>query len=99
MTKRTLVLYVAQQIGVTVEQSKALVELLAETAIQEVKNSGMFAIPGIGRIVIIERPLRLGPSSPPTQEIRIKTGSVVKFRVSKTVQDAIANEEQLGLGQ
>jgi nucleoid DNA-binding protein len=90
MTKTALVKLLAKQIGVTVKQSEALVDLLAETAIKEAKSNGIFAIPGIGRMVTIERKLRLG-RSPHTPGIEKRTKTVVKFRLSKAVQEAIVS--------
>jgi nucleoid DNA-binding protein len=92
MTKAELVKHVAEQIGLTVKQSKALVDLLGETAIKEAKSNGIFAIPGIARMVTIERKLRLG-RNPHTPGIEKRTKTVVKFRVSKAVQEAIVSSD------
>jgi DNA-binding protein HU-beta len=65
-------------------------ETLADTAIKETKKSGIFVIPGIGRLVKAERKARIGRNPQTGEAIKIKAKTVVKFRVAKAAKDAIA---------
>ena len=68
----------------------AFLDLLAETAIKETKKSGVFVIPGIGRLVKAERKARMGRNPQTGEAIKIKAKTVVKFRVAKSAKDVIA---------
>jgi DNA-binding protein HU-beta len=60
MTKTALVRQLAEKLELTNKQSAAFLDLLADTAIKETKKSGVFVIPGLGRLVKAERKARLG---------------------------------------
>lgn len=89
MTKANLIKDLAARLLIPRSACKALLNSLAETAVREVQQNGIFVIPGIGRLVAVQRRLRLGRSPGPA-EIRIRTRTVLKFRVAKAVSDAVA---------
>jgi DNA-binding protein HU-beta len=62
---------------------------LAQTAVAEVKKNGLFVIPGIGRLVRVERKARMGRNPATGAAIKIAAKKVVKFRVAKAAKDAI----------
>ena len=90
MTKTALVRQLAEKLELTNKQSAAFLDLLADTAIKETKKSGVFVIPGLGRLVKAERKARLGRNPQTGEQIKIKAKTVVKFRVAKAAKDAIA---------
>jgi DNA-binding protein HU-beta len=90
MTKTQLVRLVAEKHGVNNKQAAAFLEHLAETAIKETKKSGVFILPGIGKLVKANRKARMGRNPQTGQEIKIPAKTVVKFRVAKAAKDAIA---------
>jgi DNA-binding protein HU-beta len=65
-------------------------DLLADTAVKETKKSGVFVIPGLGRLVKAHRKARTGRNPQTGEPIQIKAKTVVKFRVAKAAKDAIA---------
>jgi len=65
------------------------VDKYAELAIRETKKNGLFVLPGIGRLVRQERKARIGRNPATGEKIKIAAKKVVKFRVAKTVKDAI----------
>ena len=71
------------------DRAKAMLENLATTAIGEVKKNGMFVLPGIGRLVRVERKARMGRNPATGEAIKIAAKKVVKFRVAKSAKDAI----------
>ena len=62
---------------------------LAATAIAEVKKNGVFVLPGIGRLVRVDRKARMGRNPATGEAIKIAAKKVVKFRVAKSAKDAI----------
>jgi DNA-binding protein HU-beta len=60
---------------------------LTALAYKEAKNS--FTIPGIGKLVLVNRKARIGRNPATGEEIKIPAKRVVKFRVSKKAKDAI----------
>jgi len=90
MTKTALVRQLAEKLELTNKQSAAFLDLLADTAIKETKKSGVFVIPGLGRLVKAERKARMGRNPQTGEQIKIKAKTVVKFRVAKSAKDMIA---------
>ena len=62
---------------------------LAEGAIKEVKKNGVFVVPGLGRLVRVDRKARMGRNPATGEAIKIPAKKVVKFRVAKAAKDAI----------
>jgi len=58
-------------------------------AIKEVRKTGSFVVPGLGKLVRVERKARMGRNPATGESIQIPAKKVVKFRVSKSVKDAI----------
>jgi DNA-binding protein HU-beta len=90
LTKTALIRQMAEKMELTNKQVAAFLELLADTAIKETKKSGVFVIPGIGRLVKAERKARIGRNPQTGEAIKIKAKTVVKFRVAKAAKDSIA---------
>ncbi len=90
MTKTQLVRMMAEKIEVTNKQAAAFFDLLADTAIQQAKKSGVFVVPGIGRLKKVQRKARTGRNPQTGEAIKIKAKTTAKFYVAKAVKDAIA---------
>jgi DNA-binding protein HU-beta len=89
MTQSQIVQTLAGKCEVTRKQSKMMMDGLAETAIAEVKKNGVFVLPGIGRLVRVDRKARMGRNPATGESIKIAAKKVVKFRVAKAAKDAI----------
>src|ERR1700691_5165050 len=89
MTQTQLVRGMAEKGEVTNKQSRAMMHHLSSLPISEVKKSGVFVLPGIGRLVRVDRKARLGRNPATGEAIKIPAKKVVKFRVAKSVKDAI----------
>ena len=89
MTQTQLVRSLAETCEVSNKVSRALLDKLATTAIAEVKKNGVFVLPGIGRLVRVDRKARIGRNPATGESIKIPAKKVVKFRVAKAVKDAI----------
>lgn len=89
MTQTQIVRSLAEGAGVTNKQARALVDGLSALAIAEVKKNGLFVVPGIGRLVRVDRKARMGRNPATGETIKIAAKKVVKFRVAKAAKDAI----------
>jgi DNA-binding protein HU-beta len=89
MTQTQIITTLAEKCDVPKKTAKALMERLAGTAISEVKKNGIFIVPGIGRLVRVERKARMGRNPATGEAIKIAAKKVVKFRVAKAAKDAI----------
>jgi DNA-binding protein HU-beta len=90
MTKSEIAANLADQVGITKKQVSQLMQAQAELAYKQAKNT--FVIPGIGKLVLVERParemvMRFGPKA--GQTVKIPKKKVLKFRVAKAAKDAI----------
>jgi DNA-binding protein HU-beta len=89
MTQTAIVRELAETAGVNNRVAKHFMESLAELAVRETKKNGIFVMPGIGRLVRAERKARVGRNPATGEAIKIPAKRVVKFRVAKSVKDAI----------
>ena len=89
MTRTQLVRSLAEAGEVTNKQSRSILDELSKLAIGEVKKNGVFVLPGIGRLVRVDRKARLGRNPATGEAIKIPAKKVVKFRVAKAAKDAI----------
>ena len=89
MTQSAIVKELAEATGTTTKTAKQFMTSFSDMAVRETKKNGMFVIPGIGRLVRVERKARMGRNPATCQEIKIPAKKVVKFRVAKAVKDAI----------
>jgi len=90
MTKTQLVRHLAEKVGSNNKTAAAFLDHLSETAIKETKKTGLFVVPGLGRLVKAHRKARMGRNPQTGEPIQIKAKTVVKFRVAKAAKDAIA---------
>ena len=89
LTKTALTRLLAEKMELTNKQVTAFMELLADTAIKETKKSGVFVIPGIGRLVKAERKARIGRNPQTGEAIKIPAKTVVKFRLAQAFKNAV----------
>ena len=89
MTQTQIVQTLADKCETTKKVAKAMMDNLAETAIAQVKKNGMFVLPGIGRLVRVDRKARMGRNPATGESIKIAAKKVVKFRVAKAAKEAI----------
>ncbi|HYM09595.1 MAG TPA: HU family DNA-binding protein [Bryobacterales bacterium] len=89
MTQSQLVRALAEACGTNNKAARGYLEALGSTAIKEVKRCGEFVIPGIGKLVRVDRKARMGRNPATGEAIKIPAKKVVKFRVAKAAKDAI----------
>ena len=64
-------------------------DALGQTALAEVKKNGVFVLPGIGRLLKVERQARMGRNPATGEAIKIPAKTVVKARIAKQLKDAV----------
>jgi DNA-binding protein HU-beta len=89
MTQSQLIKKLAETVGVPTKVAKAFTTAYADMAIAETKKNGVTVLPGIGRLVRVDRKARMGRNPATGEAIKIPAKKVVKFRVAKAVKDAI----------
>jgi DNA-binding protein HU-beta len=89
MTQTQLVRALAEHGEVNNKVARTILDGLAAMAIAEVKKNGVFVLPGIGRLVRVDRKARTGRNPATGETIKIPAKKVVKFRVAKAAKDAI----------
>jgi len=87
LTKSQILGTLADKTGVSKKAAGQFVEELVKLAYKEAKNS--FTIPGLGKIVLVNRKARLGRNPATGATIQIPAKRVVKFRIAKAAKDAI----------
>jgi DNA-binding protein HU-beta len=89
MTQSEIVQALAEKCEVPKKVAQVMLASLSETAISEVKKNGLFVLPGIGRLVRVDRKARMGRNPATGEAIKIAAKKVVKFRIAKAAKDAI----------
>lgn len=89
MTQTQLVKELAGAVEVPNKSAKQFLAAFAQIAVHETKKNGVFVIPGLGRLVRVDRKARMGRNPATGEAIKIPAKKVVKFRVAKAVRDAI----------
>jgi DNA-binding protein HU-beta len=95
MTQTAIVRELAETTGVNNRVAKNFMDSLAQLAVRETKKNGVFVMPGIGRLVRAERKARIGRNPATGEAIKIPAKRVVKFRVAKSVKDAIVPSKKV----
>jgi DNA-binding protein HU-beta len=87
LTKSQITTSLAETVGVTKKQAVEALEALVALAYKNAKNK--FTIPGLGKLVLVNRKARMGRNPATGATIKIPAKRVVKFRVAKAAKDAI----------
>jgi DNA-binding protein HU-beta len=87
LTKSLITASIAETVGITKKQAVEVIEALTALAYKNAKNS--FTLPGLGKLVLVNRKARMGRNPATGATIKIAAKKVVKFRVAKAAKDAI----------
>ena len=89
MTKSQLLSELATSAELSKKQVAALLDKITELAYKQVKSAGEFVVPGIGKLVKVNRKARMGRNPATGESIQIPAKTVVKFRVAKAAKEAV----------
>ena len=87
LTKSEIVSGMAEAAEITKKDAETALTALVEMAYEGMENG--FTIPGLGKLVLVERKARLGRNPATGETIKIPAKKVIKFRVAKAANDAV----------
>ena len=87
LSKSQIAAAIAEKSGITKKQAAEILDVIAELAYKNAKNT--FTLPGLGKLVLVNRAARVGRNPATGETIQIAAKRVVKFRVAKAAKDAI----------
>ncbi len=87
LTKSATLKVLADKVGLSKKQIAQVLEELTCLAYKEAKNS--FTLPGLGKLVLVNRKARMGRNPATGEVIKIAAKKVLKFRVAKAAKDAV----------
>ena len=91
MTKSQVIDHLAKKTQTTKKFSQQFVNELVNLAYKEAKNS--FTIPGLGKLVLVNRKERMGRNPATGESILIPAKRVLKFRIAKAAKDAVLGKK------
>lgn len=91
MTKAQLVARLSQKTEVSKKQVAQLLDQLADVAYKEAKRG--FTVPGIGKLVVVNRKARMGRNPATGEPIKIPAKRALKFRIAKAAKDAVLGKK------
>lgn len=89
LTKAQLVAHLAESAGISKKDVLAVLDELTTLAYKEAKKEKGFTLPGLGKLVRVQRKARMGRNPKTGEPIKIKARTALKFRVAKQAKDAI----------
>ena len=89
MTQSQVVKHLAGANGVSNKAAKAFLQSVVDLAVGQAKKSGIFVVPGFGRLKKVNRKARMGRNPATGEAIKIPAKTVVKARIAKQLKDAV----------
>lgn len=89
LTKSQIMQTLAEKTDCSKKDVVKVLEAMTDLAYAQVKKSGEFVVPGIGKLVKVHRKERMGRNPATGETIKIPARTVVKFRVAKAAKDAV----------
>ena len=86
-TKSQIIDAIAERTNVEKKVAEAMLDCLAQLAYEHAQDE--FTLPGIGKLVVVDRKARTGRNIRTGAEIQIPAKRVLKFRVAKAAKEAI----------
>jgi len=87
MTKGQILDHLAKKTGVTKKLAGQFLEELVALSYKEAKKA--FVIPGLGKLVVVNRKARMGRNPATGETMKIPAKKVLKFRIAKQAKDAV----------
>lgn len=87
LTKAQIISTLADDTGLSKKEITGVLSAQTELAYKEAKSG--YTIPGLGKLVVVDRKARQGRNPATGETINIPAKKVLKFRVAKAAKDAI----------
>jgi DNA-binding protein HU-beta len=88
-TKSQVLATIAEKAGVSKKQAKEAIEALLNIAYVGAKDKKGFMIPGLGKLIKVQRKARMGRNPATGAAIKIPARTVAKFRLCKAAKEAV----------
>lgn len=88
-TKSEIMAAIADAAGISKKQAVAAYEKFLSIAYDGAKSAKGIVLPGLGKLIKINRKARMGRNPATGEQIKIAAKKVVKFRVAKAAKDAV----------
>ena len=85
MTKSATLSHLAAKVGVPKKQAALFMDELVKLAYKEAKNT--FTIPGLGKLVLVDRKARIGRNPATGEQIKIPARTAIKLTPAKALKD------------
>ncbi len=87
MTKKQIVDFLADKLNQPKKVAEQFITEYTSLACKEAKKS--FTMPGLGKLVIVNRKARTGRNPATGESIKIPAKKTLKFRIAKQAKDAV----------
>jgi len=87
LPKGKIVEAIALETGLT--KKDVIAVLGVQTELAYAQATAGFTIPGVGKLVVVQRKARMGRNPATGESIKIPAKKVLKFRIAKAAKDAI----------
>ncbi len=91
MTKSATLAHLAQKMNLSKKQIAEIFDETLSLATKEAKNG--FVLPGFGKLVLANRKARMGRNPQTGEPIKIPAKRVCKFRLAKSMKDAVLGKK------
>jgi DNA-binding protein HU-beta len=88
-TKSQVLAAIAEKAGISKKQAKEAIEALLSIAYVGAKDKKGFTIPGLGKLIKVQRKARMGRNPATGAAIKIPARTVAKFRLAKAAKEAV----------
>ncbi len=88
-TKSQIIAQIAEDAQITKTQATAALTSLTAMTYKGAKTAEGFTIPGIGKMIKVQRKARTGRNPATGEAIKIKAKKALKFRIAKAAKDAV----------
>ena len=87
MTKSQIIGALAEAVDLPKKKVVELMEAMADLAYTQARNG--FTVPGLGKLVLVQRKARMGRNPMTGEAIKIPAKKALKFRSAKAAKDAV----------
>ena len=90
MNKANIIEAIAKKYGMTKKDAKTMLEAVVDTLVETLEAGNSVAIPGFGKLKIVERAARQAHNPQTKEIIEVPAKKAVRFAPAKALKDAIA---------
>ncbi|MGH7276303.1 MAG: HU family DNA-binding protein [Candidatus Rokuibacteriota bacterium] len=93
MTKSATLAALAEKTSLSKKQVESFLDETLALAAREARKSGVFLLPGFGKLVLANRKARMGRNPQTGEPLKIPAKRVCKFRLAKSLKDTVLGKK------